>query len=164
MPLSIHAIISDDYNYHYMYQLWICEPSMTKELFQLVIFHLQICYYLMYLPHVCFLYFLQVYIIYSMTETRAPFQYLITHLIITSHEVLKPRDWCLHHLVTLKFDRHLGSPAAEVPVKFQSDQTNLNTNLAASRLCQILSNFEIGPRAPIQYKDVLPVQEIPLWK
>ena len=33
-----------------------------------------------------------------------------------------------------KFDRHMGSNAAEVPVKFQSDRTILNTNLVASRL------------------------------
>ena len=50
----------------------------------------------------------------------------------------------------MKFDRHIGSTAAEVPVKFQSDQTILNTNLAASRLYEILrkdifSGIETGP-------------------
>ena len=33
--------------------------------------------------------------------------------------------------VTLKFDRHISSSAAEVPVKFQSDRIIPNTNLAA---------------------------------
>ena len=50
----------------------------------------------------------------------------------------------------MKFDRHIGSKAAEVPVKFQSDRTILNTNLAASRLYEILrkdvfSDIETGP-------------------
>ena len=40
--------------------------------------------------------------------------------------------------IALKFDRHLGSGAAEVPVKFQSDGTSLNPNLAASRIREIL--------------------------
>ena len=52
-------------------------------------------------------------------------------------------------LIALKFDRHFGSTAAEVPVKFQSDSTVLNTNLAASGLCEILrkdiwSDIETG--------------------
>ena len=50
----------------------------------------------------------------------------------------------------MKFDRHIGSNAAEVPVKFQSDRAILNTNLAASRLYEILrkdvfSDIETGP-------------------
>ena len=53
----------------------------------------------------------------------------------------------------MKFDRHIGSTAAEVPVKFQSDRTILNTNLAASRLYEILrkdvfSDIETGPWGP----------------
>ena len=40
--------------------------------------------------------------------------------------------------IALKFDRHIGSTAAEVPVKFQSDRAILNTNLAVSRLYEIL--------------------------
>ena len=52
--------------------------------------------------------------------------------------------------IALKFVRHIGSTAAEVPVKFQSDTTILNTNLAASRFCEILrkdvfSDIETGP-------------------
>ena len=45
---------------------------------------------------------------------------------------------CYNYRIALKFDRHLGSAAAEVPVKFQSDWKNLNPNLAASRLREIL--------------------------
>ena len=50
----------------------------------------------------------------------------------------------------MKFDRHIGSTAAEVPVKFQSDRIILNKNLAASRLYEILrkdvfSDIETGP-------------------
>ena len=40
--------------------------------------------------------------------------------------------------IAFKFDRHIGSNAAEVPVKFQSDRRILNTNLVASRLHEIL--------------------------
>ena len=38
----------------------------------------------------------------------------------------------------LKLDGHLGSTAAEMPVKFQSDCKSLNPNLVASRLNEIL--------------------------
>ena len=38
----------------------------------------------------------------------------------------------------MKFDRYLGSNAAEVPVKFQSDTIIQTTNLTASRLHEIL--------------------------
>ena len=44
----------------------------------------------------------------------------------------------LNYRIAMKFDRHLGNTAAEVTVKFQSDRTILNTNLAASRLREIL--------------------------
>ena len=48
---------------------------------------------------------------------------------------------------------NLTGTAAEVPVKFQSDRTILNTNLAASRLYEILrkdvfSDIETGPNIP----------------
>ena len=36
--------------------------------------------------------------------------------------------------ITLKFDRHLGSAAANIPVKCQSDTIIINFNLPASRL------------------------------
>ena len=45
---------------------------------------------------------------------------------------------CYNDRIVLKFDRHLGSIAAEMVVKFQSDWKSLNTNLAASRLHEIL--------------------------
>ena len=62
-----------------------------------------------------------------------------------SHEI-----GTLNCRIALKFDRYIGSNAAEVPVKFQSDRTILNTNLAASRLYEILrkdvfSDIETGP-------------------
>ena len=38
----------------------------------------------------------------------------------------------------MKFDRYLGSGAAEGPVNWQNDGKNLNRNLAASRLHEIL--------------------------
>ena len=45
---------------------------------------------------------------------------------------------CYNYRITLKFDRHLVSTAAEVPVKFQSDWKSLNPILVASRLHEIL--------------------------
>ena len=67
-------------------------------------------------------------------------------------EVSKPRDRYFKLSYRFEIDRHIGSTAAEVPVKFQSDQTILNTNLAASRLYEILrkdvfSDIETGPWA-----------------
>ena len=57
----------------------------------------------------------------------------------------------LNYGIALKFNRHISSTAAEVPVKFQSNRTILNTNLTASRLCEIwrwdvLSVIETGPQ------------------
>ena len=59
--------------------------------------------------------------------------------------------------IALKFD----STAAEVPVKFQSDRTIPNTNLAASRLYEILrkdvfSYIETGPCFWHQHLHILP--------
>ena len=34
----------------------------------------------------------------------------------------------LNYRIAMKFDRHISSSAAEVPVKFQSDRTILNTS------------------------------------
>ena len=53
-------------------------------------------------------------------------------------------------MIALKFDRHRGSKAAEVPVKFQSDAKICATDLAASTLHEILrkdvlSDIETGP-------------------
>ena len=41
---------------------------------------------------------------------------------------------CYDDRITLKFDRHLGSAAAKVSVKFQSDWKSLKLNLVASVL------------------------------
>ena len=48
-----------------------------------------------------------------------------------------PRDWGLNILIALKFDRPLGSSAAEMPVKFQNDTVIRTSNLVASRLHEI---------------------------
>ena len=45
---------------------------------------------------------------------------------------------CHDYRIVLKFDRHLGTDAADVPAKFQSDCNNVNSNPAASRLHEIL--------------------------
>ena len=51
-----------------------------------------------------------------------------------SHEI-----GCYNDCIRLKFDRHLGSTAAEVPVKFQSDWKSLNLNLMASETSRDLA-------------------------
>ena len=50
-------------------------------------------------------------------------------------------------MIALQFDGHLGSSAAEVPVKFQNDWRSINPNLAASRSCRKTSYrlVNIGP-------------------
>ena len=87
------------------------------------------------------------------SNTRAPSQFPKIRLSVRFRKVSKPRDGTLNCRIALKFDRHIGSTAAEVPFKFQSDRTILNTNLAASRLYEILrkdifSDIETGPRRP----------------
>ena len=42
---------------------------------------------------------------------------------------------CYNDFIAMNYDRHLGSNAAEVPVKCLSDWKSLNPNLAASRSC-----------------------------
>ena len=77
---------------------------------------------------------------------------------VFSSDLVKSRSHeigTLNCRIALKFDRHIGSTAAEVPVKFQNDRTNLNTNLAASRLYEILrkelfSDIETGPRSLVE--------------
>ena len=72
---------------------------------------------------------------------------------VISQDLVKSRSHVIGTLnchIALTFDRHIGSNAAEVPVKFESDRTILNTNLAASRLYEILrkdvfSDIETGP-------------------
>ena len=52
---------------------------------------------------------------------------------------------CYNDHIALKFDRHLGSAAAEVPVEFQSDwNRQKNPNLVASRLHEIL-RWDVRP-------------------
>ena len=45
---------------------------------------------------------------------------------------------CYDDRIALKYDRHLGSAAAAVPVKFHRDWKSLKPNLIASRLHEIL--------------------------
>ena len=68
--------------------------------------------------------------------------YSLSDLIVRSREVSKLRDSRLDFsgsdfslLITLKFDRRLGSSAIDMPVKLQSD--TIMVNLAASRLHEI---------------------------
>ena len=46
----------------------------------------------------------------------------------------------LIYRIALKFDRRIGSSGVDVPVKFPSKWTILNTNLAAASLCEILQD------------------------
>ena len=59
----------------------------------------------------------------------------------------------LNYRLALEFDGRIGSSAADVPVKFQSDRTILSTNLVASRLHVILrqdlSDIETGVQEAI---------------
>ena len=53
------------------------------------------------------------------SDVQGPIQHHIKSLIIRSCEVLKSRDLVmLTFPITLKFDRHLSSSVAELPVKF----------------------------------------------
>ena len=74
-------------------------------------------------------------------------------------DLVKPRCrkiGSLIYCITLKSDRHIDSNAADVPIKFQSNRTILNTNLVASRLHEILqydflSDIEMGPSNAEKY-------------
>ena len=57
----------------------------------------------------------------------------IGRLIARSREVSKPPDLGLDFPIALKFDRHLGSSPAEMPVKCQRDTIITTPNLASSR-------------------------------
>ena len=52
-------------------------------------------------------------------------------------EVSRPRNSGLD-FSTVKFDKYMGSSTAELPVKFQSDTIIIRSNLAASRLDEIV--------------------------
>ena len=79
----------------------------------------------------------------SPNATRALSQYPKRRLFVRSRKVFGTLNCC----IALKFGSHIGSNAAEVPVKFQSDRTILNTNLAASRSYDKTS-FRILRRGP----------------
>ena len=68
-------------------------------------------------------------------------------LIFTKRTGVLPQDLvksrsreirCYDIQISLQFDRQLDRTAAEVPVKIQSGWENINMNLAASRLHEIL--------------------------
>ena len=66
-------------------------------------------------------------------NVKAPFQYAIRRHVIL-YDLVKTRCRAidsLNYCIAMKFDRHVSIAAAEVPVKFRSDQTIVNTNLAA---------------------------------
>ena len=65
-----------------------------------------------------------------------PFQYQIRRLI--SRSLKSQACMILNAPVALKFEKHLSSIAADMPVKFHSDWKDLHTNLIPSRLCKIL--------------------------
>ena len=55
---------------------------------------------------------------------------------VLSWDLVKPRSreiGCLRYRIALKFDRHIGSSAANVPVKFQGDLTILNKSKGISK-------------------------------
>ena len=55
-------------------------------------------------------------------------------------DLVKSRDseiGCYNDPIALKFDRHLGNAATEVPVRFQNDWNSLYIDPAASRLHEI---------------------------
>ena len=76
---------------------------------------------------------------------------LLSLAIVWGQGLYSPQDLAKsqsHEIpVALKFDRHLGSGAAEMLVKFQSDTIIIIPNLAASRLREIW------------WWDVLPLRE-----
>ena len=66
---------------------------------------------------------------------------------VLSQDLVKSRSrkiGCYNDRIVLKSDRHLGSAAAEMTVKFQSDCKYINPNLSASRLYEIL-RYDVRP-------------------
>ena len=101
------------------------------------------CVYCVWLRYIvreprCWKYISLVFLLRIRASTWATFQYPIRRLIVRSREVLKPRDWCLELSDHSELYRHPGSTAAEAPVKCQSDAIIQATNLAVSRLHEIL--------------------------
>ena len=77
-----------------------------------------------------------------MITLTGQFEYLIRHFIIRSCEVWSRKIYSLNNntCITLKFGRCLGSSAAEIAVKLQSDQIILN---AISRLRKFARSRDI---------------------
>ena len=82
-----------------------------------------------------------------MTADQVPSLFLIPGHLFTEQTSVLPQDlvksrgrdirvWTIP--IPLKFDRHIGSSAAEMPIKFQSDTNIITFNLAASILHEIL--------------------------
>ena len=79
-----------------------------------------------------------------------------------SLEVSRPQDYRFKLSHRFEFYRNIGRNAAEVPIKFQSDRTILNTNHTTSSLEEILrqhvlSDIETGhgwPRLVVYYFSV----------
>ena len=70
--------------------------------------------------------------------SKALFQYLIRHLIVSFCEVSKPRDLCLELSNHPEIWQAHSSNAAEAPVKYQSFVIIWTTNFAALKLDEIL--------------------------
>ena len=68
----------------------------------------------------------------------SPLKYVIRHLV-RSRDVSKPRDWSLDLLYRFAIWQGLCNGADGMAAMFKSDPTILNTNLATSILCEILS-------------------------
>ena len=74
---------------------------------------------------------LKYYLIY---QIRASIHKAVRRLTAISREVSKQRNVCL---IALKFEKRIGSSAAEIPVKLQSETMIITSNLTASTLHEI---------------------------
>ena len=71
---------------------------------------------------------------YFIYQIRASIHKAVRRLTAISREVSKQRTLCL---IALKFEKRIGSSAAEIPVKLQSETMIITSNLAASTLHEI---------------------------
>ena len=79
-------------------------------------------------------------IVSEMGLNMLPGPLFIEQTDVLSQDLVKSRSReirILTFLIAIKYDRHLGSRAAEMPVKFQIDTIIMTSNLAASRLHEI---------------------------
>ena len=67
-------------------------------------------------------------------KVRAFIHWAVRRLTTKSPEISEPWDWCYKGHITLHFDMHLGSTAANVLVKIQCDWRSQNLNLMALSL------------------------------